>query len=164
MSITQVAFILISLVTLGSALAMVTSRTVFVAALWMVATFAGVAALFVLLEAGFLAAIQILVYAGGIAVLILFAIMLTPHVMQPMEGQSRFNDQWMFVAAIATFMFVALWTLATRTHWPVVLQRVTGDSVVLLGRGFMTQYLLPFEVTSAMLLAALVGAIVIARD
>ncbi len=164
MSITQVAFILISAITLGSALAMVTSRTVFVAALWMVAAFVGVAALYVLLEAGFLAAIQLLVYAGGIAVLILFAIMLTPRVMQPMEGLSRFNDQWMFVAAVSAFLFAGLWALAIRTDWPVNLQQLAGDNIFLLGRGFMTQYLLPFEVTSVLLLVTLVGAIVIARD
>ncbi len=164
MSITQVAFILISVVTLGSALAMVTSRTVFVAALWMVSAFVGVAALYVLLEAGFLAAIQLLVYAGGIAVLILFAIMLTPRVMQPMEEASRFNDQWIYVAAVSAFLFAGFWVLAIRTAWPVNLQQVTGNNVFLLGRGFMTQYLLPFEVTSALLLVALVGAIVIARD
>jgi len=164
MSVTQVAFILLSIITLGSALAMVTSRTVFVAALWMVAAFAGVAGLYVLLEAGFLAAIQILIYAGGIAILILFAIMLTPRVMRPMEGLHRFNDQWAVAAALNLLLFGALALLVSRVEWPVSLQRVTGDYAVLLGRGFMTQYLLPFEVTSVMLLVALVGAIVIARD
>ncbi len=164
MTVTQVAFILISVITLGSALAMVTSRTVFVAALWMVAAFAGVAGLFVLLEAGFLAAIQILIYAGGIAILILFAIMLTPRVMRPMEGLGRFNNQWMLAAALNLALFAALGTLVARTEWPVNLQRVTSDYAALLGRGFMTHYLLPFEVTSVLLLVALVGAIVIARD
>jgi len=116
MTVTQVAFILISVITLGSALAMVTSRTVFVAALWMVAAFAGVAGLFVLLEAGFLAAIQILIYAGGIAILILFAIMLTPRVMRPMEGLGRFNNQWMLAAALNLALFAALGTLVARTE------------------------------------------------
>ena len=84
--------------------------------------------------------------------------------MQPMEGVSRFNEQWALAAVINLLLFGALATLVSRVGWPVSLQSISADYAVLLGRGFMTHYLLPFEATSVVLLVALVGAIVIARD
>ena len=77
----QFIFIILSVITLGAALAVVTSKNLFHSALFMVLSFVGVAGLYVLLEAGFLAAVQILVYVGAIAILIIFAIMLTRRLM-----------------------------------------------------------------------------------
>ncbi|MDQ7028369.1 MAG: NADH-quinone oxidoreductase subunit J [Ardenticatenia bacterium] len=165
MTAEQVVFILAAIVTLGSALGMVTTRSVFVGALWMVAVFGGVAALFILLGAGFLGIVQILVYIGAIAVLILFAIMLTPRVMGDPQAP-RYNRQWPLVAVMASALASLLVALVLRTDWPVAQEgtpTIAGFAVEL-GKGFMTTYILPFEVASVLLLVALIGAIVIARE
>ncbi len=165
MTAEQVVFVLAAVVTLGSALGMVTTRSVFVGALWMIAVFGGVAALFILLGAGFLGIVQILVYIGAIAVLILFAIMLTPRVMGD-PNAPRYNRQWPLVAVMASALASLLVALVLRTDWPLAQEgapTITGFAVEL-GKGFMTTYILPFEVASVLLLVALIGAIVIARE
>jgi NADH:ubiquinone oxidoreductase subunit 6 (subunit J) len=82
----QVIFILVSLLTLGTGIVVVTNRNLFHAALAMMASFLGVAGLYILLDAGFLAAAQLLVYIGAISILIIFAIMLTRRMMQAREA------------------------------------------------------------------------------
>lgn len=165
MTAEQLIFVVAALVTLGSAVGMVTARSVFVAALWMIAVFAGVATLFILLGAGFLGIVQVLIYIGAIAVLILFAIMLTPRVMGDPQAP-RYNQQWPLVAVMAVGLASLLSVLALRTDWPLSeggTPVITGFAVEL-GKGFMTTYILPFEVASVLLLVALIGAIVIARE
>jgi NADH:ubiquinone oxidoreductase subunit 6 (subunit J) len=159
----------------------------------------GVAGLYVLLDAGFLAVIQILIYVGAISVLILFAVMLTPHLM---EDARLLTGQWTVGVAIALVAFGFLGMLAHGTDWPVASEPadppsgaviVPADSAAAdqardlpgateekapdggtvirvpgtterLGSALVTTYLLPFEVVSALLLVALVGAIAIARE
>jgi NADH-quinone oxidoreductase subunit J len=183
----QVAFFVFAFMTLGSAFMVVSSRTVFVSALWLILSFVGVAGLYVLLEAGFLAAIQILVYVGAISVLILFAVMLTEDVM----GKSTPIRQWPLAASIVLIFYGLLAKAAFTANWPeskgaiappdgmaidaAIASRTSGamaidggfelpGQVVMLGHSFMTEYLLAFEVMAIVLLVALVGAIVIARD
>ncbi len=165
MTAEQLIFAVTALVTLGSAVGMVTARSVFVAALWMIAVFGGVATLFILMGAGFLGVVQILIYIGAIAVLILFAIMLTPRVMGDPDAP-RYNRQWPLVAVMTTGLAAVLTVLVLRTDWPLAQEGtpvITGFAVEL-GKGFMTTYILPFEVASVLLLVALIGAIVIARE
>nr|WP_290667933.1 NADH-quinone oxidoreductase subunit J [Ardenticatena sp.] len=166
MTLEQGIFILASLLMLGSALAMVTARSMFVAALWMIGTFAGVAVLFILLNAGFLGIVQILIYIGAIAVLILFAIMLTPDVMGLKPGP-RYTGQWPLAAVMASTLAAVIVLLLVRAgndwHIADAAPNVT-DFAVQLGEAFMTTYLLPFEVASGVLLVALIGALVIVRD
>lgn len=161
----QIVFGLLALVTLGAGLGMVSVNSVFHAALLMIVTFMGVAGLFVTLNAGFLGVVQVLVYVGAIAVLVLFAIMLTPRVMA--DTRSRFTAQWPVVALLATGLSGILAVLVSSATWPVLPELADlGDTdyAVLLGRAFMQEYLLPFEVASVVLLVALVGAIIIARE
>jgi NADH-quinone oxidoreductase subunit J len=191
--IQQVAFLVLTLVTLGGALGVVRAKSVFVSALWLILSFIGVSGMYVLLEAGFLAVIQLLIYVGAISVLILFAVMLTHNVM---ERTDVTNDQWALGLMVAGLLFAALAVLGFRSDWPlqvgnvvpsaglvltageaadvpgaVTVQSADGTSQVLvpgttarIGRAFMTEFLLPFEVASAILLVALIGAIVIARE
>lgn len=156
-----VVFIICSLITLGAALAVVTSKNLFHSALWMILSFVGVAGLYVLLEAGFLAAVQILIYAGAIAMLIVFAIMLTRRLMaNPVQR----NAQWGWSALGAVLFFAALGLILLRVNWPVVEAAVPEETISILGRELMGTYLVPFEVASVLLLVALVGSIIIARE
>lgn len=169
----QVIFIIISLLTLISGWIVVTSRNLFHAALAMMASFLGVAGLYVLLEAGFLAAAQLLVYIGAISILVIFAIMMTRRLMQTTE--SPFNSQWVWGGisavvffAITLFVILQVWSVVPGegpdTAPPDVGAAVLQGSVNQLGAALVSPdaYVIPFEVASVLLLAALVGAIVIA--
>lgn len=156
------AFGLMAGVTLVGALGVVTARTIFAGGLWLVMSFVGVAGLYVLLEAPFLAAAQVLIYAGAVAVLILFAIMLTRRVMGD-TGGGQTNNQWAIAAFVALMLFVVLIS-ATNQSWEISTKSPPADIVTAMGQAFLGQYLLPFEIISVLLLAALIGAIIIARE
>ena len=165
MTIEQILFWVISFFMLGCAVMMVTTRSILVAALWMIGAFAGIAGLFVMLGAGFLGIVQVLVYIGAIAVLVLFAIMLTPHVMGEEQGGPRYTSQWPLVGLMAAGLAGLLVALVQGANWPIVEEFAPAqDYALVLGRAFMTEYVLPFEVASVVLLVALIGAIVIARE
>ena len=157
-----VVFVICSLITLGAALAMVTSKNLFHSALWMILSFIGVAGLYVLLEAGFLAAVQILIYAGAIAMLIIFAVMLTRRLMA--KDLVQHNAQWVWSALGSVLLFVALSLILIQVNWPVVEAAVPEETISILGQDLMGTYLVPFEVASVLLLVALVGSIIIARE
>jgi NADH-quinone oxidoreductase subunit J len=190
--LSQMIFLVLTLVTLGGAVGVVTARTVFISALWLILSFFGVAGLYVMLGAGFLAVIQVLIYVGAISVLILFAVMLT-H--QPMEARERFNRQWALGFMLAFSIFGALAIVAYSANWPLseaqlppsggavvsaeaaaelssVVKETGADAavyrlpeqVVMIGRAFMIEHFLAFELIGLILLVALVGAIVVARE
>ncbi|GAB4566278.1 MAG: NADH-quinone oxidoreductase subunit J [Anaerolineae bacterium] len=158
----QLVFVLISAAVLGFALMVVTSRNLFHSALFLAASFLAMAGLFVLLEAEFLAVVQILVYVGAISTLIVFAIMLSRGGMQP--DQRSFNDQWPGVAVGAALLAVFLVMIVTRVPWKEMLQPLAGNLVAELGAAFVGRYVIPFEVASLLLVVAMIGAILIARE
>ncbi len=158
----RVVFILLSAITLGAAVGVVATRKLLHSALWLVLAFFGIAGLFVLLHAEFLAVVQVLVYIGAIATLIIFAIMLSRGMMDP--GQPRFNDQWRPVLGVVAVLAVALAALVTRIAWPVAAGEVPADAIQRLGADFVGPYVVPFEVASVLLVAAMIGAIIIARE
>lgn len=157
-----IVFIVASLVTLGAALKVVTGRNVFHNALFMVLSFVGVAALYVLLEAEFLAVMQILIYVGAISILIIFAVMLSRRLMA--EDQTQRNSQWWIAAIVSVALFLVLGFMLFRVTWPAVAEELPKDIVASLGESFMGTYVLPFEVASVILLVALIGSIMIARE
>jgi NADH-quinone oxidoreductase subunit J len=166
----QIVFILISAFTIISAWIVVTDRNLFHAAIALMASFIGVAGLYILLEAGFLAASQLLVYIGAISILIMFAIMMTRRLMQTNESPYNLQWKWGIAAAILAFVLLAIlifqtWPADTYAGPPVQSPAALRSSVTDLGISLVSvdQYVLPFEVASVLLLAALVGAIVIAR-
>jgi NADH:ubiquinone oxidoreductase subunit 6 (subunit J) len=162
--IAQVIFIIISAVALAGALGVVLSRNVFRAALLLVLSFVGVAGLYVMLEAELLAMIQILVYVGAISILIVFAIMLSSRIMSP-DFQAR-NEQWFMGLVAAVVLFGVLAFVLLSVQWPIVPSEVPEDAISLLGQALVgaDQFVLPFEVASVLLLVALVGSVVIARE
>jgi NADH-quinone oxidoreductase subunit J len=162
----QLIFIVVSAATLGAALITVINRNLFHSALWLIATLFGVAALFVLLEAGFLAAVQVLLYIGAIATLIIFAVMLTRRLMA--EGREAVNSEWWLSAALAGVLIILLLAIIGRVpSWYGAAPQVdVSGSIAELGQSLVNPdlYVLPFEVASVMLLVALIGAIIIARE
>jgi len=158
----QFVFIILSIITLGAALAVVTSKNLFHSALFLILSFVGVAGLYVLLEAGFLAAVQIMVYVGAIAILIIFAIMLTRRLMG--KDLVQRNAQWGISGLVAVLLFIVLGCVLLRVDWPVVAGEVSPEAISILGQELMSTYVAPFEVVSVLLLAALVGSIIIARE
>lgn len=167
MSVLQVLFILIAAATLGAALMTVTAHNLIHAALWLVVALFGVAVLYVLLNAPFLAVAQVVIYIGAIAILMIFAIMLTRRMAADTVRQT--NANWAWGAGLSVLMFGGLvWTLA---NWPafgvqVPQVELTIDPLRELGLALVSPnaYVIPFEVASILLLAALIGAIIVAWD
>ncbi len=160
--ISQLLFFLIAALTLTAAFATVLLRNVFHAGLALVGTFFGVAAIYLMLEAEFLAVVQILVYIGAIAVLILFAIMLTRSLMK--NEDSNINKQWAWVAGVIVTLFLGMFLVILQVPWQINPTAVYTDLVPHLGTALLTTYVLPFEIVSVLLLAALIGAFIIARE
>jgi NADH-quinone oxidoreductase subunit J len=165
----QIIFLIIATVTLTSALIVVTDKNLFHAALAMMASFFGVAGMYVLLEAGFLAAAQLLVYIGAISILIIFAIMMTRRLMQSTESPFNSQSGSGLVAAVITFIglffvIIVAWPDADFPGAPEVSAEVLRGGVAQLGVALVSPnaYVVPFEVASVLLLAALVGSIFIA--
>lgn len=161
----QIAFLFVALFTLGSGLMVVTTRNLVHAALWLVSTLFGVAVTYALLHANFLAVVQVVVYIGAIAILFIFAVMLTRKDMRDQGAQH--NNNWWFGALLAVLTFGGLLMLlqnwsgltATATELPAGF-----DSITELGNALVSPdaYVLPFEVASVLLVAALVGAVYVA--
>lgn len=145
-----------------SALRVVTSQNVVHAALYLVGTLLGAAAMYVLLFAEFVAWAQVLVYVGAIVVLMLFGLMLT----RADIGKGHFdNNQRPLAALCAAALFgVTTWVIVdTFEGQEISLERTQGITTEAVGEVIFFSYVLPFEIVSVLLLAALVGAVVIAR-
>ncbi|MEE8356306.1 MAG: NADH-quinone oxidoreductase subunit J [Anaerolineales bacterium] len=157
-----IIFGLASLVTLGAALAVVTNKNILHSAFYLVLAFVGVASIYVLLEAPFIAVVQVMIYIGAIAILIVFAIMLTRRILS--EDLIQRNSQWILSALGAVGLFVILGWIMYSVKWPVVQQAVPEDTITILGQELLSTYIVPFEIASVLLLAALVGSIIISRE
>ncbi|MGQ9501335.1 MAG: NADH-quinone oxidoreductase subunit J family protein [Anaerolineae bacterium] len=159
------AFVILTLMTLGGGFAVVTSRNLFHAALFLILSLAGVVGYYVLLDAGFLAVVQLLIYIGAISILILFSIMLTRALMMP--GQVQRNEQWWIAALVVFLTFLVLVVMLWQTIWPIASEealRTPNVAIGQLGAALVGPYAIPFEIISVLLLVALVGAIVLARE
>ena len=156
-------FILLSVVSLGGGLGVVVTRNVVHAALFLLVSLVAVAGLYLVLLAEFLALVQVLIYGGAIIIVLLFAIMLTRSAEYPRINDNR---QWPLAAVaalgllgvlMAAFMARPLPDMVKETH-------VQSPAFADLGNSLFTRWAIPFEVASLVLLVALVGAIIIARD
>lgn len=151
----------LAVATVALALAVVLSRNIFHSALALAATLGSVAGLYLVLRAEFVAVVQLLIYVGAVVTLVIFAVMLTGRVQETLR-QPQFNRH-VGAGGLAALIFVALTIQAIRATGPAGVPGARLASVEEIGRGFMTEWVLPFEVVSVLLLAALVGAVVIAR-
>ena len=137
------------------------SRNPVTSAMFLVLTIASLAGLFVLLNAFFLAAVQILVYAGAVMVLFLFVIMLL-DLKEEARRKVRLAGVIMAVISVGTLGMILVWTLGT-TPLGAGLQPTFKGETQILGRALFTQYVLPFEVVSVLLLVAMVGVILLSK-
>ena len=167
MTALQIIFILVAAITLGGAVMVVTVRNLVHAALWLILSLFGIAVMFALLNAGFLAVVQVVIYIGAIAILMIFAIMLTRRVMQ--DVGSQLNPGWWIAGLLSVVFFGGLvWMLEKwegfYLRMPVL--ATDADPLRLLGQALVSPnaYVLPFELSSVLLLAALVGAIMVASE
>jgi NADH-quinone oxidoreductase subunit J len=158
----QVVFWILAVIMGVAGLRVVTSRNVVHAALYLVGTLMGAAALYVLLLAEFVAWVQVLVYVGAIVVLMLFGLMLTRA---PLGTANFDNDQRLLAAITAGAVFgVTTWIMVDAFQGKeITLSGAEGTPTASVGEVIFSSYVLPFEVVSVLLLAALVGAVVIAR-
>jgi NADH-quinone oxidoreductase subunit J len=154
-----VAFWVLAAVTLVAGGGVMVSRNLLHAVLFLILAFVGVAGFFVLLSAEFIAMAQVIIYVGAIAVLVLFAVLLTPRA-------SRDNSEtvWALPGTLLAVCLAAVFLFVVHdTQWKTV-----ADAPLLttqdLGRALLGTWVLPFEIASVLLTAALVGAIMLTRS
>jgi NADH-quinone oxidoreductase subunit J len=165
MTAEQIIFLIVGAVILAAGLMVVTVRNLVHAALWLVVTLFGVAVLYALLNASFLAVVQVVVYIGAIAILFIFAVMLTRR--QAADTGASVNKNWWAGALIAVVTFAGLaFMLQSWSGFSKQAAVIPSgfDAVNQLGEALTSPagYVLPFEVASVLLLAALVGAVYLA--
>jgi len=166
MSLELILFILFAAVAAVSGVLMITRSNAIIAALFLILNFGSLAGLYLLLNAQFIAVVQVIVYAGAIMVLFLFVIML----LRPEQERlvSRITGIKSFSFAIAGLVFIQLAYLIFFSHpgssiSPNVAASVNAGTVETIGRELYTNYILPFEAAGYLLLAATIGAVVLAK-
>lgn len=160
-------FYLIALMVVGSAVVVVLAKNILRSVFALLFTLFGIAGLFLFLHADFLAATQVLIYVGGVLVLLIFGIMLTQKMVEADVRSGKIQFIPTLVAMGILFLFLAF--VIFQTPWtvkgsPIPDQTQFGvGTTSAIGSLLMTEWLLPFEIASILLLAALVGAVSIAR-
>ena len=162
LDISQITFIIFSILAIGGAVGVVTARRLFHSALYLILTLFAVTGYYVLLSAGFLAVVQLMVYIGAVAVLILFAIMFSRQSMS--THQTQRNHQWWISLIIAAVLLVVLIIAVNAVDWPLSGDTPAPDTVFQLGLSLLGTYLIPFMVIAVLLSVALIGAVILARD
>lgn len=166
MSASLALFLALAVVAVASALAMVFARNAIHAVLFMVGNFATVATLFLLLDAPFLAAVQVVVYAGAIMVLFLFVVMLMGPNPAPLweqiPGQRPLGLLFGILLAIGLITAVNIDQLTGVTGNAAAIIEQVGQPTALAGHLYRN-YLLPFEITSVLLLIGMIGAVILAK-
>lgn len=156
-----VAFWGLSIVLVGSALAVVLSRNLFHAVLWLALALTGTAGIFLLLDAEFLAAVQLLLYAGGIITIVVFAIVVTERLVGERLTQTnrRIGGGAVLSAALLYLIAGAVWERPLAFEKPPMADDLTRS----VGEAVLTRFALPFELLALLMLAALLSAIYFAR-
>lgn len=168
MDATQIIFILSAALVIASAVMVVTTRNLIHAALWLIATLFGVAVLYAVLEAGFLAVVQVVVYIGAIAIMFIFAVMLTRREM--LDKSPQLNASWPMAALMSVVTLAGLVLLLLRwnggTALPAEIAGGANATLTNLGVALTSPdaFVLPFEVASVLLLAALIGSAYVAMN
>ncbi len=157
----QVLFYAVAALTVGSAAIVAFSRNIVYSTFALLGAFMGAVGIYILLAADFVAMVQLLVYVGGILVLTIFAVMLTAGIADvKVSNRAVGSVPAMVVAggAGAVMLYAVM-----RTQWHQAAAVTPAPTTYAIGNAFLGDYVLPFEVASLVLLAALIGAIVISR-
>ena len=156
-----IAFAIVAVWVLACGIGVVTFRNIVHSAMAMVLCFLGVAGVYVLLNAGLLAVIQILIYVGAISVVVLFAIMLTEQ--HHAERGFFFNRQSVFALPLTVAAAVVITVVLVTSKLPLNGSQSHNVSLAGIASGLFNGYVFPFELVSFVLLAAMIGAIALAR-
>jgi NADH-quinone oxidoreductase subunit J len=167
-SISQLLFVLFGAMALGCAVAMVAQRNPLYSAISLVGVFVSLACLYLMLQAPFIAAIQVIVYAGAIMVLVVFVIMLLNVEEEERRKPLRLRILVPAAVLMAAVLFAESAFILYFVHDAAAEQAQAGGAsnvglTASIGAGLFTTYLLPFEITSALILMAIVGAMTLAR-
>jgi NAD(P)H-quinone oxidoreductase subunit 6 len=157
-----VTFIILSVLAIGTALGVVLLNNIVYSAFLLAGVFISIAGIYLLLNADFVSAAQILVYVGAVNVLILFAIMLV----NKREDFQPLKNSWVrqsATAAVCAGLFALLSTVALASPWSLSTESPQASTLVPIAKHFFSDFLLPFELASVLLLMAMVGAIILAR-
>lgn len=158
-----VSFGILAIMMIGAALGVMLLPNIVYSAFLLAGVFISIAGLYLLLNADFVAAAQVLIYVGAVNVLILFAIMLV----NKREDFAPLPNAWVrpvLTGVVSLGLFALLSTMVLVTPWSFSTGPTVGDSsIVVIGLHFFTDFLLPFELASVLLLMAMVGAIILAR-
>lgn len=161
MTVSDVIFYLIAAVAVASGFMVAFSRNIVHSAFALMGTFLGVAGLYVTLGADFMGAVQVLVYVGGILVLMLFAVMLT-HRIGDVEVSNRAVGR-LPALIISLGVFGLMVTAVGQANWAAVEPAAATPTTPSIGEQLLTKYVLPFELASVVLLAALIAAVMLSR-
>lgn len=158
-----VSLAILSLIVVGGGLGVVLLANIVYSAFLLGGVFIGISGLYILLNAGFVAAAQVLIYVGAVNVLILFGIMLVNRQRTFIDSPRLWVRRWL-TGGVCLGLFALLGTVALTTPWKLSTAAIAGDgATTLIGQHFFTDFLLPFELASVLLLIAMVGAIILAR-
>nr|WP_199326081.1 NADH-quinone oxidoreductase subunit J [Nostoc parmelioides] len=158
-----VSFGILATMLIGTALGVVLATSIVYSAFLLGGVFISIAGMYLLLNGDFVAAAQVLVYVGAVNVLILFAIMLV-NKRQDFTPYPSAGIRKILTAIVSVGLFALLSTMVLATPWAYSTTSKAGDSsIVLIGEHFFSDFLLPFELASVLLLMAMVGAIILAR-
>ena len=161
MNVATAVFYLIALITVVSAAMVAFSRNIIYSAFSLLGTFMGVAGIYIFLGADFVAAVQVLIYVGGILVLILFAVMLT-HRITDVQVTNRAAGRIPALIIVGVLVYLLIETIRA-TPWVKAKELLYVATTAKIGDLFLYSYLLPFELASLVLLAAMIGAVVLSR-
>ena len=161
MTLSDLAFWVLSVLLVGSALAVVLSKNLFHAVLWLALALTGTAGIFLLLNAEFLAAVQLLLYAGGIITIVVFAIVVTERLVG--ERLSQTNRGVVSGALVAIALLVVIVNTLMQRELPSTPLPQLSDITRLMGEQVLTTFVLPFELLALLMLVAMLGAIYFAR-
>ena len=161
MTLSDLAFWVLSVLLVGSALAVVLSKNLFHAVLWLALALTGTAGIFLLLNAEFIAAVQLLLYAGGIITVVVFAIVVTERLIG--ERLSQTNRGVFSGAVVAIALLVIIVNTLMQRELPSTPLPQLSDITRLMGEQVLTTFVLPFELLALLMLVAMLGAIYFAR-
>jgi NADH-quinone oxidoreductase subunit J len=155
------AFWVLGFVLVGSALAVVLSKNLFHAVLWLALALTGTAGVFLQLDAEFLAAVQLLLYAGGIVTIVVFAIVVTERLVG--ERISQTSRRIAASAVVAAALLGTILRAIGQRPLPVTPPALPADLTRNVGDAVLTRFVMPFELLALLMLAALMSAIYFAR-
>ena len=155
-----IAFWSLAALTLGSAAMIILVRNLLHAVLFLILSFVGIAGLYITLSADFVAVTQVLIYAGAIAVLMIFAVMLTPRSDRDNAG----NFLQLPALLLSGLVIAGVTFVVLETDWRQAGRGPFDSTATAIGEALLSPFVLPFEIASVLLVAAMIGAIVLVRE